>query len=727
MLNNLRKTIANIISPVKNSTSLSNQFLKFGNTRMSPDWSQVVMQDEDFYTGYSYAAIRNRSNAVARISTENIKTESSIDDFVHPYLYLITMSTTFSDYSFWSDISTFLDLEGVYYLMAIRNFDGDRVGAVQEFKLLSPYNITRVIDPKTLEVAGYRENRKGLVRDIPKEMIIEIRELNPFDEDKPFAMTDAAKESQFTLRTAGDYTRNALKHNINSPGVMTTDVVLADKDFVNFKKRVTDHTKGEPIFGNGKGVINWQDMQISLDKTALKDINEINRETLFADTGVSKTLMGIEQSGTTRETSKVQVALFISNHIVPRIQLIIDSLNQDYINNYPNKFDSNEAKIIVKNPSKTDHESDLKKTEVLTKKAELYNDLLAKGFDAELSASYVNGDISVEELGEPVSPPPPETPPLPEVNQLNQTERAEEGRGLVLAQEGSLKNGILNIDEQIVAEAIKSVTRKVKNQFEEPTDVISKSKTKELERELEALLIGFYGIVVTFQGSKVMRSRISQFVLPGTFKLDRQTNDYIKHTSEQVAQSHIKTVVNDVWRTANEAALGGAGQNEIVNLLKNKYNETISEVRVKTIARTETNRAFTMAQFDADRQFVKQNSLEGRVFKQWKTRSDDPCPFCLSLEAEGPIPFKSNFRDLGDSVTADGKTLSVNFQPLSAGNAHPNCACIYELIIETQENTLDAKERVLNAKDKKLKKKETELKEAKKEIDQQVSELEKIL
>ena len=38
-------------------------------------------------------------------------------------------------------------------------------------------------------------------------MIIEMAELNPFDEDKPFAMTDAAKDSQFTIKTADDYTR----------------------------------------------------------------------------------------------------------------------------------------------------------------------------------------------------------------------------------------------------------------------------------------------------------------------------------------------------------------------------------------------------------------------------------------------------------------------------------------------------------------------------------------
>lgn len=728
MFKNFRKKIANFINPVKNAISIGNQFLKYGTKRMLPGWSHVEMSDADFYTGYSYAAIRNRANATAQTAINNIKTESNKEDLVHPYLDLINQSTLFSVYKFWSDICTYLDLEGIYYLMAIRNTntnEGGSLGDIQEFKLLNPYNIKRVVkfnnETKMFEVKGYVENSGGYQRDIPKEMIVEIKELNPFKPLENFAMTDAAKESQFTLKTSGDYTRNALKHNINAPGIMSTDVILPTNEFKNFMERVKNHTKGEPVFGNGKGAITWESMNVELSKAALKDTNEISRDQLLSTSGLSKTLMGIEQSGTTRETAKVQTALFISNHIIPRVQLIIDSLNLDYRNSYPKEFAASEATIGVSNPTAVDSDADIKKTDSLQKNSDLYNELLEKGYSADTAAQYVTGEIGVDQLGEPTPPEPEEPeekePPETEENRscghhTNKKEVAEEGKGTVQQQEGALKNAILNIDQEIVAEAIAKVEATIKNEFDARTDLISKSSIKRFINELEAVLIGFYGIVMTFEGSKTMRKRMSKFAMIGTFKLNRDSNKYIKKVSEKVAISHIDTIITDVWKTAREEALKGVGQRQIVNAIKEKYAGVIAETRVKTIARTETNRAFTMAQFDADRQFIKQNKLEGKVFKQWKTRSDNPCPFCQALEDEGPVPFNTNFRNLGDDVNVDGKTLDIDFEPLVAGNAHPNCGCIYELIIVT-DNSMEEVNRIKN-----------EFKEKKLELEKQINEIE---
>ena len=708
MLNSLRQRIANVIFPrINNTMSLANEFLRYGTKGMTPNWTQVIMQDKDMYTGYSYATIRNRSNYVASLSVDHVNTQSEKEDFVHPYLELISSSPQFTDYEFWYVISTYLDLEGVYYLMAVRNVDGERVGNVQEFKLLNPYNITKVIDRKTGEVGGYREVKNGLQRDIPKEMIIEMRELNPFSNVNPFSMADAAKESQFTLKTSGDFTRNTLKHNINSPGIITTDVILGSEDFQNFTKRVKGHTKGEPLFGNGSGAIKFDAMNIDLSKSALKDVNELNREALFSIAGVSKTIMGIEQSGTTRETAKVQKDLLIEGQIIPRARLITDALNQDYKNNYPSNFITNGAMIVVNNPLKTDHESDLKATEVKQKDSDLYNELLDKGYGAEISAQYVNGEIGIEELGEPANPPEPEMPEpvIQEAKscdhdsdiQKNQVEESERERGTVTQQEGGLRNAVTNIQDALVATAITRVQKKtINNQFEdeftEESDIITKTEKNAFTRELEMILIGFYGIIINLKGGDVMRSRVTEFFLPGQFSLNKAARDYIKTTAKKTAKSHIDTITSDVLKTTREAALKGFGQQEIINEIKQKYSDVITETRAKTIARTETNRAFTRAQYDADVQFLKQNKLNKRAFKQWMTRSDNPCPFCISMEARGPIPFGESFASVGDTLRVDGKKLPVKFETVKSGNLHPNCSCTYELIIKTEEeNSVDVR------------------------------------
>ena len=712
MFNSIRQKIANIISPRKNSISLPNQFLRYGNAnQMTPNWEQILMNDRDFYTGYSFAGIRKRANYVARTAIENIHTlasDSMGDDFEHPYLDIIDKSPSFSNYQFWYNISTFLDLEGVFYLMAVRNKGSKIYGDIQYFKLLNPYNITRILSQETLEVGGYTETRNGLIREIPPHMIIEIRELNPFDEKNPFAITDAAKDAQFTLKTGGDFTRHTLRNNINAPGIISTDMILEPEKFKNFKARITGHVKGEPIFANGEGAVTWQSMQTNLKDAALPEVTETNRDELFATLGLSKTIMGIEQSGVTRDTARVQKDLHLESETIPRIQLIIDALNQDYKNHYADEYLKNEAEIFVDNPNATDQEAEIKDTEHKDKKFDLYQKLVDQGFKPELAAQYVKGEIEIDKLGKPTEKP-KEDPKQDLVNQeqlikiiekvvekrmqeiqkivANKETSGTERRGLINQQQGSLQNAVTNIDTAMVAGIIRKVQQKQNNaledEFADETDVITKQEKKKYINELVLVMTAFYGIMMSLKGGEQMRDRSGEFSMPGQFAFDNLIKSYIRKTAEKASESHINTVADDIYKVAREAAMQGQGIDEIVRTIRNKYNKQIVETRAKTIARTETNRAFTRAQYEADRQFIKQNKLQGKVFKQWRVRGDNPCGFCLALASEGLVPFSQAFRGLGDKIEADGKTLDVNFETIQAGNAHPNCACDYELVIRT--------------------------------------------
>lgn len=388
-------------------------FLKYGNRGriMWDESSKVKMSDVEFYTGYSYAAINNRANKVAQLAEENLKTEASEDlmekakskdeTLVHPYLELVDKSDDFTNYEFWYNISTYLDLEGVYYLMAVRAVSPELVGNIQSFIMLNPYNIQRVIDKETMKVGGYIETVNGMQREIPKEMIIEVRKLNPFSNDTNFAMTDAAKDSQFTLRQASDYTRSSLKNNLSAPGIITTDVLMDRENFQNFQARVMSQEKGVPLFGNGAGSINYESMQIDMDKAALSEITSINRDQLFAVSGVSKTTMGIEESGTTRDVSKTQRDKFIEDHIMPQLQLIFDALNQDYKKYYKKEWESNKYKIVLDNPLTVDKESEVVDVKLRSDEYYLTTQLVEVGYEYDLASKYALGEISLKELGEP--------------------------------------------------------------------------------------------------------------------------------------------------------------------------------------------------------------------------------------------------------------------------------------------------------------------------------------
>ena len=625
-------------------------FLRYGNRGfgITPStWSTVEMSDLDFYSGYSYAAINNRANKVSQLATGNLKTKATqkiLDDarkkdidIIHPYLTLIDESKEFTNSAFWYDISTYLDLEGVYYLMAVRAVAPNMVGEILYFKMLNPYNIRRVVNRETLEVGGYIENRDGFQREIPKEMIIEIRKLNPFSHDKTFSMTDAAKEFQFTMKQASDFTRSALRNNTGSPGIISTDVIMEDELFANFKARVLSQEKGAPLFGNGAGTINWTPMNVDLDKSALSDINSINRDTLFAVSGVSKTTMGIEESGTTREVSRTQKDKFMEDHVMPQLQLVIDAFNQDYKNYYPNEYKKNKYVLVIDSPMAADKDAEKKDVEIAQAAFDLYNDLIAAGYDVVLAAKYAEGKITLAELGEPKNPPKTEepkedegeeeeptlkeiedTPPskkkenkhryeidgqylfnyepdygdcgddceicnTKEKEQEVELKRAVNELGSVVSnnvrsQEASLQNAVTNVEAQVVSSFLKNIT-KATNAFDKESDVMTKEERSTFKDELALAFAAYYLTLFPIYGNQLMRKRASEHGTLVSFQMTDEVKKLVESVSLSAAESHLNTVAKDILTSANKA-YQAASERELAKLIASGEKESDSVIKL---------------------------------------------------------------------------------------------------------------------------------------------------
>lgn len=403
--------ITNIFSDGKTTNNnAANNFLRYGDktNRLNPTWSGVTVAPEDSYRGYPYAAVQRKGNRVASIAKRNLYVDVTPEllqeyqklgkDPIHPYLKLIQESTSFSTKKFWKTISIYLDLAGRYYLGVVRQPTNYGVSYVKKFVLLNPFEIRRVID-RNGQVAGYVEYKAdGRKRNWQPHQIITFIEESPFDTSQPWSMVDAAKPAIYTLNQSGDHTRQSLNGNLNAPGIITTDVILDDIDFENFKARIMAGTKGEPIFANGAGAVQWQDMQIDLNKAALLDINEINRDEFIAVAGASKTNLGIEQSGTTRETARVQDDNYIRDSIEPRVEDITDVLNLDYRTNYPKEFERTGYTIELRSALSKDYDSEMKATELRSSQATLAQDLVEKGYTLESAISYATGKSDLEDL-----------------------------------------------------------------------------------------------------------------------------------------------------------------------------------------------------------------------------------------------------------------------------------------------------------------------------------------
>lgn len=674
------------------------------------DFGLISMQGRDYYTGYLYAAIRNRANRMAQLANENLKTKVGDDldtDEIHPYLELVNQSPQYSNYFFWSAISTFFDLRGRNYILVVRRYPGDEgsnktYGDIQSMELLSPFNVTKVVSGENGETGGYVETTPdGRYRTIPPQQIIDIPTLNPFNLKDGYPMVDAAKEDQYLNQQAGAYTRSSIKHNVGQRGALTTDVILEKEQFENFKKGVEKEAgvggAGKFLYGNGPGAINYKDMQIDMNNLAMDKINEVSRQGLFAVTGTSKTLLGIEESGTTRDTAKTHVELFLSNHVIPQLQLAIDAFNQDYKNSYPKDYASKPVDLYIDSPLKVDKESELKDAEIEGKKAETAVKLIDGGFNPDKVLDY----LGLEELEfderqpRPGTMPPASTPDdeklEPSENKLVINQFAPGLEQVVRGYETTLQNQVSNIEWSIFQSAIDRVGDKfTKNQLSESEggDLLTKKEREKHERELVVVLAAFYLAIIPLFASQTTNQRLAEFKLPSLFSMNRDITNAVKARSLATAESHMDTVLKDIYRKAREAAKEGLSRDAIVSRLTAEYQD-LTRVDATRLARTESYKAINMAQFEADVQFIKQNGLDDRAYKRWVVQSNNPCPFCQKLDGK-EVPFHQNFFDMGDSLKAQFKNekstttreMTVNFEPISAGNLHPNCNCTYELVIK---------------------------------------------
>lgn len=610
------------------NTAFGKDFLKYGNrgrnAPLYPDWSEVKISDEDMYKGYSYAVIQKRGNKVSSLAKTNLNTwvkPEVLDEFQkkdatpqHPYLKLIEDSKNYTQKQFYKNISIYLDLAGVYYLGVVRNKRTSSVSTlpdiitdVKEFVMLNPYEIRRVVN-KNGEVAGYIERKKdGRYREWPKHMIIEMKELNPFEPEKSqWAITDAAKEAVYTINQSADYTRQSLSGNVDAPGIITTDVILEDNDFANFKSRVLEHRSGEPLFGNGAGSIKWDSMQVDLDRAALLDINEINRTTLFAVSGTSKTALGIEQSGTTRDTARVQQEQLLSDTIQPRLEDIVDFLNLDYKRNYPVEYQKTGYWIEVISATGRDYDTEKAATESRQAQFELYKEIADAGYTNQSAQQYAVGDIELSELeidkkkmeeieaqkqmpqnpdegqegnddngGDDEGPDnTPDQSVTPEENEVVLNEPEEQpltleaceccdDHGIEVYENDISKedteiltesyNSFLATVRDIEKDTLKAIETKVTvNSFTEE-DLISEKKKKSLTERLKNALKHYWWILVPLFGENAVNQRNNEFKANYNFKF---TNDFkadVEANAQRVAEGHMETIIDDVLEVSNKA------------------------------------------------------------------------------------------------------------------------------------------------------------------------------
>lgn len=411
-----------------NSASMSyGNWIRSGHKgTMFNNTADVNIEPQHLYRGYGYGIIKSIANTGIVTAEENVRTTcSSLQrellaktdaQIEHPYKKLWQNSPYFSEYEFWKKYFTYIQLKGEFYIYMNRTkLSGSERYRKGTHNLTGKTAYMKIINPYEMQPHEYDEEGnvktwlrtikaanatgKDLVQKIPAYQIIRIAEDDPWNDNQPYSLLDATKENLYTLENAKDYTRHALVNNINTPGMLSVNGEFAtQEEFDNYVAMLRNHEEGEMIIAAGNAETQFQDMNQNLDGASQEKIRAIERDEIFVTAGASKSVLGIETSGLTRDVAATQKLTFVERTVVPYIKLMLETLNYDYRVNYAGDFMIDKYILRVTNPSIGDKAQEEKELEIREQEYAMVQKFVDRGYTRKSAAQYVRGEIDVEQL-----------------------------------------------------------------------------------------------------------------------------------------------------------------------------------------------------------------------------------------------------------------------------------------------------------------------------------------
>lgn len=390
--------------------SIANDFLRRGAVKTLARLDLDKQYDpEATIKGYLYAALNFRKESFAEYAEENVVCEDKHNEGLkHPYLELIENSKVEDEYEFWRDLINDYDMTGESFIFLLRRVvysDDAKPGEKRTPTHIGMPTAIEQLDSKRMtilrnarnQIVGYRERLDGNhVREFLPEQIIRIYNKHPLDPDRVLSVFDACKDYQYTINKGSEFAQSALLNNTNSPGIVSTETTMTQEEYDDLIARLNGHEPGKWIVTDGASKLSYTPLSQDLDSVALPSLTEVNRQTIFAVTGTSKTILGIEESGTTRDTARVQEQKFTKRTIKPLVKRFLSALNFDYRTCYPERYKLQELKLVLK--SGVDAAEELERYQA---QKTLFDDTLEivySGYNAESAQAFMNGEIDFTEM-----------------------------------------------------------------------------------------------------------------------------------------------------------------------------------------------------------------------------------------------------------------------------------------------------------------------------------------
>lgn len=320
---------------------------------------------------------------------------------------------------------------------------------------------------------------------------------------------------------------------------------------------------------------------------------------------------------------------------------------------------------------------------------------------------------------------------------VTNTLNPEQQRQIDLATE-QFKQSVTRVDNQILSQYIQAVQD---GNYLAAEAILTNTANSQQATNLMFALLTIGTILLPLYARQRIQNLLVQFGLHTVFAQTDTAKESLKEQAKKGAESHVHTIAKDLknslddaidaelptvrqgmeerfpslkgidqkdylddvrvnaemYKYARQLILSGASRDIIIKKLQENFSD-ISKRRANVIAGNESNRVFTLSQYEADEQFLAQNSLTDKAYKRLVSNTGHPesiCKAIIDITAAHPIPFKQDFLPFGKQfvVKTDvgGKEKTYKFTPnyerLRSGHIHVNCHCRYELLIKKEDGT----------------------------------------
>lgn len=624
------------------------------------------LRDFDYkaaYKGWVYACVTAIAEDVAQaeLHFQRLTKDGWVNQDDHISLQTLRGVNSFMTFSeLLINTQSFLELEGnaFWYVPT-----GSVTKKPAEIWPLDPSRMIVIRDNNTF-VGGYiYKNEKGEQIPFSIKEIIHFKRFNPLNRYRGMGTVAAAALAIDTDTYASTWNRNFFFNSAMPSATLETDKVMTQEQLNRVKAEWDSRYKGTENahkLAILMGGLKFNPVQVSQKDMEFLEQRKFSRDEIMAIFRVPKTAILITE-GVNRANAEAVDYVFSKRVIKPRIQFIVDRLNEFYLPLF--NEDTTKARFDFKDPTPENTELAIKVYEAGVNKWLTINDIREEeGKEPVDGGDQIYLPINVAPIGKVVNP------------QL--TPQGANDEKMVL----KVKKSTDPVEKRLRFIASEIVERKIQYQevFLSQKSFITRNlrnnkTTKAADATIQIAFDGFddeylpqvqsinidtLTAVALYAGKEAM----SQVKPDDTFNLQNpRVVNWLKEHALADATSIIETAKDEVRRRISDGVDNGLSVQEISDMIASFF-DTQSEWRALRIARTEVISGYAQGSIEA----YKQSGVVEK--KQWLTNgaTDD---LCLENQAQGPIPLDESFAS-GDDAP-----------PL-----HPNCRCVLQPIVDESSN-----------------------------------------